>query len=198
MQKLILKLFNSILSLPPNMNMKIYAGLLLLFLFMISCGTSQKVVERNPYKKSVAKTEGLKSLQSHFSGKNTPKIIELLKDAEKYLGAPYKYAGNTSSGFDCSGFVCKVYDENDKKLGRRSADQALEGESIPERNIKPGDLVFFATAGGGTVSHVGIVHTINPDGEITFIHASTSKGVIISSLNEKYWNAAYLFARRVL
>ena len=65
-------------------------------------------------------------------------------------------------------------------------------------NAKPGDLLFFATAGGSRVSHVGIVHDIGRDGEIKFIHASTSKGVIISSLNERYWNRAFLHAQRVL
>ena len=69
---------------------------------------------------------------------------------------------------------------------------------IEIKNTKPGDLIFFATSGGTKVSHVGIVHDIGNDGEVKFIHASTSKGVIISSLNEKYWNKAYLFARRVL
>ena len=64
--------------------------------------------------------------------------------------------------------------------------------------MKPGDLLFFATAGGSRVSHVGIVHDIGNDGEVKFIHASTSKGVIISSLNENYWNKAYLHAQRVL
>ncbi|WP_435524963.1 C40 family peptidase [Chryseobacterium indoltheticum] len=66
------------------------------------------------------------------------------------------------------------------------------------KTVKPGDLLFFATSGGSRVSHVGIVYTIENDGEIKFIHASTSKGVIISSLNEKYWNKAYLHAQRVL
>lgn len=52
--------------------------------------------------------------------------------------------------------------------------------------------------GGAKVSHVGIVHTIETNGEIKFIHASTSKGVIISSLNETYWNKSFLFAKRIL
>ncbi|HCN11892.1 MAG TPA: hydrolase Nlp/P60, partial [Chryseobacterium sp.] len=125
-------------------------------------------------------------------------VQEILKDAQKYLGAPYKYAGNTSSGFDCSGLVCKVFDENNLKLPRRSEDQSNAGKEINIRDAKPGDLVFFATAGGTRVSHVGIVHDIGSDGEVKFIHSSTSKGVIISSLNEKYWNSAYLFVRRVL
>lgn len=166
--------------------------------FLISCGTTTKVVRRPAPTKTVAKSADLKTLESRFSGNVSGTIKEILKDAEKYLGAPYKYAGNTSSGFDCSGFTVKVFEENNEKLPRRSQDQSNTGEEISIKEAKPGDLIFFATAGGSKVSHVGIVHDIGNDGEVKFIHASTSKGVIISSLNEKYWNKAYLFARRVL
>ena len=166
---------------------------------LISCGSSKNVVvKRKVPTKTVSKSAGLKTLESNYSGKNSAVVNDLLKDAQKYLGAPYKYAGNTSSGFDCSGLVCKVFDENSTQLPRRSEEQSNQGKSISITEAKPGDLVFFATSGGARVSHVGIVHDIGNDGEIKFIHSSTSKGVIISSLNEKYWNNAYLFARRVL
>ena len=166
---------------------------------LAACGSSKPVaVKREIPTKTVEKSAGLRSLDSHFSGRNSKYIDELLKDAEKYLGAPYKYGGNTSSGFDCSGFTSKVFGENNKNLPRRSTDQAAQGEEISIRNVKPGDLLFFATSGGSKVSHVGIVHDIGNDGEVKFIHASTSKGVIISSLNEKYWNQSFLHAQRIL
>ncbi|WP_027377407.1 C40 family peptidase [Kaistella palustris] len=171
---------------------------LILSLIVLSCGTSQKVVKRSIPTKTVAKTKDIKTLESRFSGKVDGQIQEILRDAEKYLGAPYKYAGSTSAGFDCSGFTVKVFDENNTKLPRRSEDQSNAGKEIIIKEAKPGDLLFFATSGGSRVTHVGIVHDIGNDGEVKFIHASTSKGVIISSLNEKYWNSAYLFARRVL
>lgn len=166
--------------------------------FLVSCGSSKTVVKRTITTKTVAKATDLKTLSSHYSGNVNGQIKEILRDTEKYLGAPYKYAGNTSAGFDCSGLVSKVFDENKMKLPRRSEDQSKEGREISIKEAKPGDLVFFATAGGSRVSHVGIVHDIGNNGEVKFIHASTSKGVIISSLNERYWNKAYLFARRVL
>lgn len=171
---------------------------ILALFFVVSCGTSTPVVKRSVPTKTVKKTPDLKPLESNFSGKVNAQIQEILKDAQKYLGAPYKYAGNTSAGFDCSGLVTKVFNENNTKLPRRSEDQSTVGKKINIRDTKPGDLVFFATAGGSRVSHVGIVHDIGSNGEVKFIHASTSKGVIISSLNERYWNKAYLFARRVL
>jgi len=192
------KIILVLLNLSANSTMK---NLLLavLALLLVSCGASKPaVVKRSIPTKTVAKSPNLKNLESNFSGKLNSQIEEILRDAQKYLGAPYKYAGNTSAGFDCSGLVVKVFDENKTKLPRRSEDQSSTGKEVNIRDAKPGDLVFFATAGGSRVSHVGIVHDIGHGGEVKFIHASTSKGVIISSLNEKYWNQAYLFVRRVL
>ncbi|WP_306623182.1 C40 family peptidase [Chryseobacterium ginsenosidimutans] len=173
--------------------------LLVLSMFIISCGSSKSMTtKKNTGSKTVVKTENLRNLESRFDGKISKSITDILKDAEKYIGTPYKFGGNTSSGFDCSGFTVKVFEDNDLKLPRRSSDQAEVGNEIDIKEVKPGDLLFFATGGGSRVSHVGIVHDIGSDGEVKFIHASTSKGVIISSLNEKYWNNAYLHAQRVL
>ncbi len=164
----------------------------------VSCGSSKNMpAKRKKVTVNVPRSEELRALNSDFSGTVPKSVAELLKDAEKYLGAPYKFGGDTSSGFDCSGLALKVFEENDYRLPRRSADQAETGKQIDIRDVKPGDLLFFATAGGSRVSHVGIVHDIGRDGEVKFIHSSTSKGVIISSLNEKYWNKAYLHAQRV-
>lgn len=166
---------------------------------VMSCGTSKPaVVKREIPTKTVARTAELRKLDSGFSGAVSKSLQEVIKDAEKYLGAPYKYGGATSSGFDCSGYTLKVFEENAYKLPRRSEEQATTGNNISVRQVRPGDLLFFATAGGSKVSHVGIVHDIGRDGEVKFIHASTSKGVIISSLNETYWNKAFLHAQRVL
>jgi cell wall-associated NlpC family hydrolase len=166
---------------------------------VVSCGSSKSVsAGKKSNTKSVAKAENLRKLDSKFNGNVSRSISDILKDAEKYIGTPYKFGGSTSSGFDCSGFTVKVFEENDFNLPRRSSDQAEAGKNIDIKDVKPGDLLFFATAGGSRVSHVGIVHDIGPDGEVKFIHASASKGVIISSLNEKYWNKAYLHAQRVL
>jgi probable lipoprotein NlpC len=166
---------------------------------IISCGSSESVSSsKKTSSKTVVKSENLRKLDSDFDGKVSGSVKSLLKDAENYLGAPYKFGGNTSSGFDCSGFTVKVFQENNFSLPRRSSDQAESGKSIDIKVVKPGDLLFFATSGGSRVSHVGIVYTIENDGEVKFIHASTSKGVIISSLNEKYWNKAYLHAQRIL
>ncbi|SHK10232.1 C40 family peptidase [Chryseobacterium polytrichastri] len=182
-----------------NLQIKQLSVLLIASSLIISCGSSKSVAsKRNTSNKTIAKSENIRKLDSKFDGKVPKSINSVLKDAEKYMGTPYKFGGNTSSGFDCSGFTVKVFEENDFNLPRRSSDQAEAGQKIDITEVKPGDLLFFATAGGSRVSHVGIVHDISTDGEVKFIHASTSKGVIISSLNEKYWNKAYLHAQRVL
>jgi len=182
-----------------NLRIKQLSVLVIASVITVSCGSSKKVSsKKNTGNKTVVKAENLRKLESKFSGSISRPVSDILKDAEKYLGAPYRFGGNTSSGFDCSGFIVKVFEENDFPLPRRSTDQADAGKKIDIKEVKPGDLLFFATAGGSRVSHVGIVHDIGADGEVKFIHASTSKGVIISSLNEKYWNKAYLHAQRVL
>lgn len=182
----------------PISNVKHLLMIILIASSVISCGGSKAVTATKSNSRPAAKAENLRKLDSDFSGTISRSTKNLLKDAEKYLGAPYKFGGNTSSGFDCSGFTVKVFEENSMKLPRRSADQAEAGKSVSISEVKPGDLLFFTTSGGSKVSHVGIVHDIAGDGEIKFIHASTTKGVIISSLNEKYWNKAYLHAKRVL
>ncbi len=164
-------------------------------LLVISCGSRNSVVTKP---KTTSPVENLRNLNSQYTGKNASKVIKILAEAEDFLGTPYKFGGKTKSGLDCSGLVITVFDLHNVKLPRRSEEQASKGEKIDVSDVKPGDLLFFSTTKSGGISHVGIVREIKYKGEITFIHASTTKGVIISSLNEKYWNKAFLFARRVL
>lgn len=121
----------------------------------------------------------------------------LLAEAESYLGTPYRYGGTTRSGIDCSAFVLSVFGATmGMNLPRVAASQALEGDRIERNEMKKGDLVFFSR--GGRISHVGIVHNIDENGEVHFIHASTSKGVMISPLSNKYWGPKFRFAKRVI
>lgn len=110
---------------------------------------------------------------------------QVVEVAKKYLGTPYVWAGNTPEGFDCSGFTGYVMKEIGQSVPRVSADQYAESRKIKRRNVKPGDLVFFSNGSG--VSHVGII--ISGNGEpLKMIHASTSKGVIISEIDSStYW-----------
>ena len=125
-------------------------------------------------------------------------IDALLAEADSYLGTPYRYGGTTRNGIDCSAFVLSVYGSAmGLALPRVAAAQAQEGERIEKSDLKKGDLVFFSH-GGGRISHVGIVHEVTEDGEVRFIHAATSRGVMVSPLSDKYWGPRFRFAKRIL
>lgn len=131
--------------------------------------------------------------------KFTRKIDDILSEAQSYLGTPYRYGGTTRKGIDCSAFVLSVFGAAaGLTLPRVAAAQAQEGERIEKENLQKGDLLFFAQSRGGRISHVGIVEDVTEEGEIKFIHAATSRGVMVSSLNDSYWGPKYKFAKRVL
>lgn len=126
------------------------------------------------------------------------KMDGLLAEAESYLGTPYRYGGTTRRGIDCSAFVLSVFGTAmGMSLPRVAAAQAQEGERVSKEDLRKGDLLFFSR-GGGRISHVGIVHDIDENGEVQFIHASTSRGVMISPLTDKYWGPKYRFAKRII
>ena len=126
------------------------------------------------------------------------KIDDILTEAESYLGTPYRYGGMTRRGIDCSAFVLSVFGASaGMNLPRVAASQAKEGEKVEKSDLQKGDLVFFSHS-RGRISHVGIVESISDDGSVKFIHAATSKGVMISSLNDSYWGPKFRFAKRVL
>lgn len=125
-------------------------------------------------------------------------VTQILSEAETYLGTPYRFGGSTRSGIDCSAFVQSVFQMFNHELPRVSAAQAKEGRVVSKEEVRAGDLVFFATTGGSRVSHVGIVHNVSDEGEIEFIHASSSQGVTVSPLSQAYWSKRYLYAKRII
>jgi cell wall-associated NlpC family hydrolase len=119
--------------------------------------------------------------------------IEMGKIIDRYLGKPYVGKGETQKGYDCSGFVGEVFLEYASvHLPRTTENQFKTGRKVAAGDLFFGDLVFFDTGGRG-VSHVGIYVGFDE-----FVHASSSNGIIISSLNDKYYKKRYLGARRVL
>lgn len=180
---------------------------------VISCGTSNKVTSYkkkssqkvyskiNSSNKYPTKGKATNSSSSVYRSSNksytSKDVNNVLKTAKSYLGVPYKYGGATRSGFDCSGLVVVSFDNIDMKLPRASSQQASEGREIKISEARIGDLVFFNTS-GSSISHVGIIESIENSGEIKFIHSSTSKGVIISSMDENYWKTRFVKAVRLL
>jgi len=122
----------------------------------------------------------------------------VIAKARSYTGTPYKWGGTTSKGMDCSGLLLNSFNAVDIKIPRTSAEQKKIGKRVNKNELKEGDLVFFATSNKKRkVTHVGLVTRVQGN-KVTFIHASTSKGVTESSLDNSYWNKRFKQARRVL
>jgi len=163
---------------------------------------SVKTIDENKDQKllaSIANTnQAIKNSVIETAIKHARTIDNILAEAETYLGTPYRFGGTTRAGIDCSAFVLSVFGAAvGMNLPRVASEQSEEGESIDRSQLQKGDLVFFAHR-GSRISHVGIVEDVTPDGEVKFIHAATSKGVTVSSLNDDYWAPKFRFAKRVI
>lgn len=136
---------------------------------------------------------------------NSPNIIiesvdikrnRLDVEVEKWLGAPYKYGGQSLEGVDCSGLVVEIYKAVYGKKLYRSSYEIYEKNCYPikKSELKEGDLVFFITSSkGGRINHVGLYMRDNK-----FIHSTTKRGVIISDLSENYYTKYFYKAGRVI
>ncbi|MCK2185188.1 C40 family peptidase [Halomonas getboli] len=112
----------------------------------------------------------------------------ILAEARQALGTPYRYGGTDASGLDCSGLVQRVYARAGISVPRTSRRQFERLPSIDE--ARPGDLLFFDTAGGGDASHVGIYL-----GDDEMIHApGRGRQVSVTSLSLGYWQQHFLGA----
>ncbi len=113
----------------------------------------------------------------------------------KYKDTQYQYGGSSLDGIDCSGFTMNVYQQAfSVALPRSAREQYQVGDVVDEReNLKFGDLVFFNTRRRVRPGHVGIYI-----GEGKFVHASSSVGVSISSLDDDYYNRKYMGGRHIL
>ncbi|RTZ08691.1 peptidoglycan endopeptidase [Flavobacterium sp. GSP6] len=124
-------------------------------------------------------------------------LDQLIEHASENIGTRYRMGGTTKSGFDCSGLMCTTFEAFDIKLPRTSIAQSSFGTKINTEEAKKGDLIFFKTNGRRQINHVGMVVEVC-EGEIKFIHASVSSGVIISSTKEKYYEKNFTQINRVL
>ncbi len=123
----------------------------------------------------------------------TPKV-KMLMEIIKYLNVPYQYGGNSKSGIDCSAFTQNIYKNTlSVNLLRSAREQYKQGEVISDVDeLRFGDLVFFNTRENVRPGHVGIYI-----GDDLFAHASSKKGVTISSLNHSYYKDRFMGSRRI-
>lgn len=140
--------------------------------------------------KSTGITPSAEALSNADSASIRSRIIS---EAQKHLGTPYVWGGTTPQGFDCSGYVQYVMVKCGISIARTTLQQVNAGSYIPKNSLQPGDLVFLQNTYREGVSHVGIYI-----GNNQMIHASSSKGVTISSLLSSYYLEHYHSARRLI
>ncbi|MFJ7637104.1 NlpC/P60 family protein [Peribacillus sp. NPDC097224] len=147
--------------------------------------------------KNFQKAKGLTA--DGIAGRNTFNALgvynvnntSMINYAKTLIGSPYKWAGTTPAGFDCSGFIYYVFQKSQGITLPRTTSQLYGNTGLKVSTPSKGDLVFFDTSSGKTgVSHAGIYI-----GNNQFIHASSSKGITITDMNNSYWAPKYLGAK---
>ncbi len=136
------------------------------------------------------KTNNLTEQKKNIYGDNNFRS-RLLSQYQKWRGTRYHFGGNSFRGIDCSALMQHLFrDTKNLSLPRTTREQILRGRDVMRHALQVGDLVFFRSGPEGR--HVGVFI-----GNHEFIHASSSKGVIISTLKNKYWHSRFMTARRV-
>jgi cell wall-associated NlpC family hydrolase len=144
-----------------------------------------------------AGTGGRSTAAKRRSGNATAEAQKVIQVARSYIGTPYKYGGTTRRGIDCSGLLCTTFEAVNIDLPRPSYEQAEYGQEVRLRDVRPGDLVFFSEKkSSNKVSHAGMVTEVNGPEDVTFIHASTSRGVIEDNLYKEYYQKIFVKAVR--
>lgn len=145
------------------------------------------------------KMDSLTPITDSLMAPNSQKVDQIIGYAKKYLGTPYRSAGMTPSGFDCSGFIFYVMGNYGMSLTHSSYGMAEYGKTVKLSEIRPGDLMFFkgSNVNSSRIGHVGMVVEVTPDA-IKFIHSSTSRGVIIDNFkSSKYYVPRYVTTKRL-
>lgn len=186
--------------------MKKYIYLSLVILVLISCKSNHRVVtSKSPSINRTSKSHKSTKPIPTYSGKTeeaasvesvSETTNKIIRKALSFKGTKYKYGGTSKSGMDCSGLMYTSFKSANLVLPRTSIDQSKKGSRISQSKAQKGDLVFFKTGGSGRINHVGLVVSVD-DREVKFVHSSSSRGVMISSLKEGYWSNAFSQVRRI-
>ena len=177
--------------------MKNLAPILIILLCLNSCKSSKGVATKKPKEDKVSEII-INRIPISTDVKTDSLANSIIDYAKQFDGVKYKYGGTTKKGMDCSGLITTAFKSKDILLPRSSKNMANVGNLIGINEVQKGDLLFFATQkNSDTINHVGLVTDVRP-GFVEFIHATTSLGVIISNLAERYWHFAFVQARRIL
>jgi len=159
-----------------------------------SSSSKGKKTQKKKQSETLAKTKTVKPDLQNILGVSSKEIKknDLYRFVEDWYGVPYKYGGCKKSGVDCSCFTNILYEQVYKqKLIGNAAELYKNADKISLHKAKEGDLVFFKI-NVPYISHVGILLR-----DEHFVHASSSKGVIVSSLNEAYYKKYFHSAGRI-
>ena len=157
--------------------------------------STAKTLSREPANKTTSAGATKQAATAKMAQENAPRQTSsssLEQLAKSWIGTPYVYGGSSKSGTDCSGYVMQLYKAHYGISLPHNAGQMYNdsrGSSVSRGSLKEGDLVFFGSF--WKIDHVGIY--LKGD---RFTHASSSKGVIISSMSDNYWRPKYQGARR--
>ncbi len=172
---------------------RLFTILLLIFsIALIGCGSSRKNREsdiRASEKSEASKTKRFTEEYSQKLGVRVPETAnpKLITTVSEWIGVPYKYGGTDKKGVDCSGFISNIYPSvYNVKVPRTTVLLEKESDPVKPKALKEGDLVFFRI-NSKNVGHAGIYLFDN-----YFVHASTSRGVMISKLEDTYWNKYFV------
>lgn len=158
--------------------MKKVLFLLMVTVILNACSSSQKVI--------------------HTKKKPISKVDRIVATALQFKGVKYKFGGTTRKGMDCSGLVYITFRKENIQLPRVSRNMAKKGTKIPLKKVQKGDLLFFKISRrSNQINHVGLITSVKK-GQIYFIHSTSSRGVIVSSMSEKYWFKNFVKAITVL
>ena len=158
---------------------------LILLISLVFTGCSTRYSKA---KKTAHQTSYSSSTQQHSS----QTLDRLYQQYKAWKNVPYLFGGTTKRGVDCSAFIQNTYlVQFNVKVSRSTKTLRHDGYKISKSRLRAGDMVFFKT--GRNTRHVGIYLE---NGK--FMHASSNKGVTISSLQESYWRSHYTYSRRVL
>lgn len=139
----------------------------------------------------IKKEELLNTLNAHLEIDNIIVTSQLLSAYEGWKGVKYLWGGTTHKGIDCSALTRAIFKEVfGYTLPRVSVDQVKKGKKVSNEDLRPGDIVFFRP--NNRYNHVGVYI-----GNSLFINASSSNGVVISSLNNSYWKKYYKYSVRI-
>lgn len=169
---------------------------ILLSTFIVSCSSTARFNKFNnsnsSNKNKTTAQKSNKTNQNAYSKENSfSSNSQLIEQAKKYIGTPYKWGGTTKNGIDCSAFVQNVYKSVGIDLPRTSRQQYKFIANNRVNTKQTGDLVFFKK--GKNISHVAIYI-----GDNKIIHASSKKGVIIQDLDNYYLQKRYYTTCRVV